>query len=319
VPGGGTALLRASKAIDRQGRQCRPGSRHQHRPPRAAGSGDPPDRRQRRCEGSDRRRQDLDQKTDTYGFNAQTGEYGDMIKMGIIDPAKVVRTALQDAASVAGLLITTEAMIAELPKKESAGGGGMPDMGGMGGMRALTPMTGCRRMDLLAAQLKQDELHDEGAGAPARCQRPDDRAGPVAHAGPRIADRRDRGRGGGVRLDPHWGVGRVNLSYPEAVDLLISIEVAEKMGSPMFLANLGSVRRHLVASFSPRKRAEVNRLKSRILIGVTASTYVQAGVTSPPNVSCRPCTRGSSISKRLRSATQGRTARPRTARSNRTT
>ncbi len=58
-----------------------------------------------------------------------------MIAMGIVDPVKVVRTALQDAASVAGLLITTEAMVAELPKKESGGGGGgMPDMGGMGGM-----------------------------------------------------------------------------------------------------------------------------------------------------------------------------------------
>jgi len=55
-----------------------------------------------------------------HGFDAQSGEYGDMFKKGIIDPAKVVRTALQDAASVAGLLITTEAMIADLPKKESA-------------------------------------------------------------------------------------------------------------------------------------------------------------------------------------------------------
>jgi chaperonin GroEL len=80
----------------------------------------------------------LDQKSDTYGYNAQTGEYGDMITMGIVDPVKVVRTALQDAASIAGLLITTEAMIAELPKKEgAAGGGGMPDMGGMGGMGGM--------------------------------------------------------------------------------------------------------------------------------------------------------------------------------------
>jgi chaperonin GroEL len=62
----------------------------------------------------------LDQKSDTYGYNAQTGEYGDMITMGIVDPVKVVRTALQDAASIAGLLITTEAMIAELPKKGAA-------------------------------------------------------------------------------------------------------------------------------------------------------------------------------------------------------
>ncbi|WP_347266852.1 chaperonin GroEL [Paracoccus sp. (in: a-proteobacteria)] len=69
----------------------------------------------------------------TFGFNAQTEEYGDMFKFGVIDPAKVVRTALEDAASVAGLLITTEAMIAEKPEPK-APAGGMPDMGGMGGM-----------------------------------------------------------------------------------------------------------------------------------------------------------------------------------------
>jgi chaperonin GroEL len=72
-------------------------------------------------------------KSETEGFNAQTEEYVDMIKAGIIDPVKVVRTALQDAASVAGLIITTEASIAEAPKKQSAGGGG-PGGGGMGGM-----------------------------------------------------------------------------------------------------------------------------------------------------------------------------------------
>jgi chaperonin GroEL len=75
----------------------------------------------------------LDKNEENYGYNAQTGEFGDMIAMGIVDPVKVVRTALQNAASVASLLITTEAMIAELPKKEAAGG--MPGgMGGMGGM-----------------------------------------------------------------------------------------------------------------------------------------------------------------------------------------
>ncbi|MCZ4429663.1 chaperonin GroEL [Agrobacterium sp. SOY23] len=74
----------------------------------------------------------LEKNEDNYGYNAQTGEYGDLIQLGIVDPVKVVRTALQNAASVASLLITTEAMIAELPKKESA----MPAMpgGGMGGM-----------------------------------------------------------------------------------------------------------------------------------------------------------------------------------------
>ncbi len=70
-----------------------------------------------------------------YGYNAATGEYGDMVEMGILDPTKVTRSALQNAASVAGLLITTEAMVAELPKKnEPAMPGGMGGMGGMGDM-----------------------------------------------------------------------------------------------------------------------------------------------------------------------------------------
>jgi chaperonin GroEL len=75
----------------------------------------------------------------SFGFNAQTEEYGDMFKFGVIDPAKVVRTALQDAASVAGLLITTEAMIAEKPepKGQAAGGMGGGGMGGMGGMDGM--------------------------------------------------------------------------------------------------------------------------------------------------------------------------------------
>jgi len=72
----------------------------------------------------------------SFGFNAQTEEYGDMFKFGVIDPAKVTRTALEDAASVAGLLITTEAMIADKPSKDGAGAG-MPDMGGMGGMGGM--------------------------------------------------------------------------------------------------------------------------------------------------------------------------------------
>ncbi|MFA5537709.1 MAG: chaperonin GroEL [Gemmobacter sp.] len=73
----------------------------------------------------------------TFGFNAQTEEYGDMFKFGVIDPAKVVRTALEDAASVASLLITTEAMVADKPEPKGAAGGGMPDMGGMGGMGGM--------------------------------------------------------------------------------------------------------------------------------------------------------------------------------------
>jgi len=74
---------------------------------------------------------------DSFGFNAQTEEYGDMFGFGVIDPAKVTRTALEDAASIAGLLITTEAMVAERPAPAGAAGGGMPDMGGMGGMGGM--------------------------------------------------------------------------------------------------------------------------------------------------------------------------------------
>jgi chaperonin GroEL len=75
----------------------------------------------------------LDEKSETFGFDAQNEEYVDMVDKGIIDPAKVVRTALQDAGSVAGLLITTEAMVAELPK-DAAPMPQMPPGGGMGGM-----------------------------------------------------------------------------------------------------------------------------------------------------------------------------------------
>ncbi len=74
----------------------------------------------------------------SYGYNAATGEYGDMLAMGILDPTKVTRTALQNAASVAGLMITTEAMVAELPKDDDkAMGGGAGGMGGMGGMEGM--------------------------------------------------------------------------------------------------------------------------------------------------------------------------------------
>jgi chaperonin GroEL len=72
-----------------------------------------------------------------YGYNAATGEYADMIEAGILDPTKVVRSALQNASSVAGLMITTEAMVAELPKDEPPMMGGGGDMGGMGGMGGM--------------------------------------------------------------------------------------------------------------------------------------------------------------------------------------
>ena len=82
----------------------------------------------------------LDQTDTDFGFDAQKEDYGNLIERGIVDPTKVVRTALQDAASVAGLMITTEALIADSPEEkenQGAGGGGMPDMGGMGGMGGM--------------------------------------------------------------------------------------------------------------------------------------------------------------------------------------
>jgi chaperonin GroEL len=139
LPGGGVALLRATKVLEK----LKGGNEDQKHgidivrkaiswPARqiAANAGD---------DGSVVVGKILEKDTYAYGYDAQTGEYGNLVSKGIIDPTKVVRAALQGAASVAGLLITTEAMVAELPKKESAppmpGGGDMGGMGGgMGGM-----------------------------------------------------------------------------------------------------------------------------------------------------------------------------------------
>ena len=135
VPGGGVALLRASKALD----SLKPDNEDQkvgiqivrkalQTPARQifTNSGE---------DGSVIVGKILENSLYAYGYNAQTHEYGDLYKQGVIDPTKVVRAALQDAASVAGLLITTEAMIADIPKKDGhahgAPGGGMGGMGGM--------------------------------------------------------------------------------------------------------------------------------------------------------------------------------------------
>jgi chaperonin GroEL len=136
VPGGGCALLRAKKAVGKitnDNADVQAGInivlKALEAPIRqiAENSG---------VEGSIVVGKILDNKDETFGFDAQNEEYVDMVAKGIIDPAKVVRTALQDAASVSGLLITTEAMVAELPKDPApampAGGGGMGGMGGMG-------------------------------------------------------------------------------------------------------------------------------------------------------------------------------------------
>ncbi|MDG2479410.1 MAG: chaperonin GroEL, partial [Alphaproteobacteria bacterium] len=133
VPGGGTALLLATKALDKlklddpdQQVGVDIVRRAIQAPARqiAENAG---------LDGAVVAGKIMEQKDKNFGFDAQTETYKDLIKAGIVDPTKVVRTALQDAASVAGLLITTEAMIAEKPKKEAPMPAGGPDMGGMGG------------------------------------------------------------------------------------------------------------------------------------------------------------------------------------------
>jgi chaperonin GroEL len=134
LPGGGVALLRAIKAIERI-RTANDDQKHGVEIVRKALSW--PARQIAINSGEDGSvvvGKILDKEQYNYGFDAQNGEYGNLMTKGIIDPAKVVRCALQDAASIAGLLITTEAMVAEMPKKESPampGGGGMGGMGGM--------------------------------------------------------------------------------------------------------------------------------------------------------------------------------------------
>ena len=133
VPGGGIALLKASKVLaDLKGDNADQNAgiaiirRALQAPIRQISEN-------AGVEGSIVVGKVLESTDASFGFNAQTEEYGDLVKMGVIDPAKVVRTALQDAASVAGILITTEAAVADAPKKGGAGApGGMP--GGMGGM-----------------------------------------------------------------------------------------------------------------------------------------------------------------------------------------
>ncbi|HMJ41274.1 MAG TPA: chaperonin GroEL [Pseudolabrys sp.] len=134
VPGGGVALLRAKKAV---GKLTNDNADVQAGINIVLKALEAPIRQiaeNAGVEGSIVVGKILDEKSETYGFDAQNEEYVDMIAKGIIDPAKVVRTALQDAASVAGLLVTTEAMVAELPKDAApampGGGGGMGGMGG---------------------------------------------------------------------------------------------------------------------------------------------------------------------------------------------
>ena len=123
VAGGGTTLLQAIPALDKHQARGRRAGRRRHRPQGARGAG-PPDRRQRRPVRRGRR----DTRSATcrvgHGYDALKGEYGDMFEKGIVDAAKVTRSALQNAASIAAMVLTTETLITDLPEKEKAGGGG---------------------------------------------------------------------------------------------------------------------------------------------------------------------------------------------------
>ena len=143
-------------------------------------------------------------------------------------------------------------------------------------------MNRLKRIEYIAARLKSDEplvVGDlaEEAGVSVRTLTRDiqilrEQGFPVEA---------DRGRGGGVRLHWSWGIGRVSLDYSEAVDLLVSLAIAEQMKSPLLMANLGSVRRKLMASFSPSMKHKINKLKSRILIGESASPFVLSEFSVP--------------------------------------
>jgi predicted DNA-binding transcriptional regulator YafY len=140
-----------------------------------------------------------------------------------------------------------------------------------------------QRLDLLASRLKAEEpmtvadLAAEFAVSPRTLFRDlailRDRGLPVEA---------DRGRGGGVRLHRTWGIGRLTLSYREAVDLLVSLAIAEQLRSPWLIANLAPIRRKLRASFAPALRDRIDGLSARILIGRVASPAVLGGFTPPP-------------------------------------
>ena len=136
VPGGGTALLYATKALDGLAGANEDQTRGVDIVRRALQAPVRQIAENAGFDGAVVAGKLIDANDEQLGFNAATDVYENLVNAGVIDPTKVVRTALQDAASVAGLLITTEAMIAERPKKEAAGGGA-PDMGGMGGMGGM--------------------------------------------------------------------------------------------------------------------------------------------------------------------------------------
>ncbi len=133
VPGGGVALVRAQKALEKFEAET---EEQQFGVRLVARALEEPLRQIVRNAGGEPSVvvNEVRKGKQTFGYNARTGQFVDMVADGVIDPTKVVRIALEHAASISGMMLTTEAMIAEAPKKDSASGGGAPDMGGMGGM-----------------------------------------------------------------------------------------------------------------------------------------------------------------------------------------
>ncbi len=97
----------------------------------------------------------------------------------------------------------------------------------------------------------------------------------------------DQGRGGGIRLHRHWGVGRLHLNYREVIDLLLALTIMEEIGSPIFLQNLKSIRNKISASFPEKQRTQVQSFRNRILTGCSASDYVRQTIQVPTNKSAQ--------------------------------
>jgi len=149
-------------------------------------------------------------------------------------------------------------------------------------MTQKTTLSRLQRLERITAQLKSDEtvIVDDIAREVGVSPRTISRDIQILRDQGLPIDA-DRGRGGGVRLHWSWGIGRLNLTHTEAIDLLVSLAVTEQMKSPLFMANLSSVRRKLMASFSPSTKHKLNQLKKRILIGESASPFVLSAFAPP--------------------------------------
>jgi predicted DNA-binding transcriptional regulator YafY len=149
-------------------------------------------------------------------------------------------------------------------------------------MSRTTTIDRIQRLDLLTARLKSgDELTVGGLAREFRISLRTLSRDIALLRDQGVTIDADRGRGGGLRLSQRWGVGRLTLTYVEAVDLLVGLAAAEQMSSPLLMGNLGTVRRKLVASFSPAMAERVGGLKARIRVGGPVEPRLLAGAVRP--------------------------------------